>query len=45
LEILKELYDDFNLEEVQHEEIIYHTDYWSWSDHLEKIGRYCSANI
>jgi hypothetical protein len=27
LEVLKELYDDFNLEEVQHEEIIYHTDY------------------
>jgi hypothetical protein len=27
LEILKELFDDFNLEEVQHEEIIYHNNY------------------
>ena len=27
LEVLKELYDDFNLEEVQHEEIVYHNEY------------------
>ena len=27
LAVLDELYDDFNLEEVQDEEIIYHTDY------------------
>lgn len=27
LEVLKELYDDFNLEEVRHEEIIYHNEY------------------
>lgn len=27
LEVLKELYDDFNLEEVRHEEIVYHNEY------------------